>query len=985
MRSAAVALLALVTTAASVPAAEIALTRDGQPVATVVLASQPSTAARFAAAEFVDHVRRITGAALPVVTDATAVSGPRVLVGQSTATAALGLDTASFQTQEYMVRYLPDTLVFMGRDAATTAAPQETYRRVEGRHGRALGFDGEKDAFIVPDCGFSDAAGTLEAWVWLPAEVPTRCHGTILRLDGADPWTYHIIQRDQNTSAISYTTYDGTNGHSLRSQDLAEGWHHIAGTYSATTGKMALWIDGVCLGETAYVRTTCKGAVLGIGAVGVQVGNTFRGRIDEVRVSTTVREVPREAAGGPYTMDGNTACLYPFDEPGGLPVDSAGGAHSAPLPELFGENGTLYAVYDMLERSCGVRWYAPTDLGTVCPQRPTLTVSGPDIRRAPAMLHRWVTPTAFYLPGPPDRVSARDLHLWKLRQRIGGQAFWVCHSFQGYYDRFLKDHPDWFAQGYPGQPPQLCYTHPDLIRQVVQDARDYFDGKGKQAGATAEGEVFGLVPMDNNQWCQCPRCQAEMNAAQRANPQFNNGKASNYVWGFVCKVAEEVRKSHPNKWIGALAYSDYAYVPDTVAPGPNVVVQLCLHTRNWWCPSMEANDVKVLDDWRRQDGTRPLYLWLYYCFPALNAQSGDFAYFPGFFAHHVVGQMKRYHEARIQGLFMEHSSEFGQTMLMDQLEFYVTLKLADDPGLDGNTLIEEFFRGYYGVAGGPMAELYGRLEGTFWTPANYPDAIRTSPAHQHQTEDLAWGSLGTPERMATFAGLMAQAEAAARTPEEKARVAAFRTGIWEPMVAGQQRYEARLLKRAEGTRSVRVPKAADAGGDPGRVDFATVPALPGWGSLGGEPTPRRLELRAVHDGRTLYLQFTEWTETARLGRGGMVWDGDDWELFVAAERGSAYRQFCVAPDGRSVRLLHPQDVAAWDLGEKVASDTAADRWTVRLALPLDRLLGTPLTSGSAFYANVYRASPGASNLLAWAPIFASGFHHTDRLPQWILE
>ena len=36
--------------------------------------------------------------------------------------------------------------------------------------------------------------------------------------------------------------------------------------------------------------------------------------------------------------------------------------------------GTLYAVYDFLEKECGVRWYMPTDLGRVVPTRKTLTV-----------------------------------------------------------------------------------------------------------------------------------------------------------------------------------------------------------------------------------------------------------------------------------------------------------------------------------------------------------------------------------------------------------------------------------------------------------------------------------------------------------------------------------------------------------------------------------------------------------------------------------
>lgn len=49
--------------------------------------------------------------------------------------------------------------------------------------------------------------------------------------------------------------------------------------------------------------------------------------------------------------------------------------------------------------------------------------------------------------------------------------------------------------------------------------------------------------MDNMSWCKCPRCQAELNKAEDTNRQFNNGKASDYVFNFVNKVAREIAKS----------------------------------------------------------------------------------------------------------------------------------------------------------------------------------------------------------------------------------------------------------------------------------------------------------------------------------------------------------------------------------------------------------------------------------------------------------
>jgi len=125
------------------------------------------------------------------------------------------------------------------------------------------------------------------------------------------------------------------------------------------------------------------------------------------------------------------------------------------------------------------------------------------------------------------------------------------------------------------------------------------------------------------------------------------------------------------------------------------------------------------------------------------------------------------------------------------LELYLTFKLADDPDLDGEALIAEFFTRYYGPAAAPMKALYCAIEDAYSNPAGYPESIRTSPAHQHQTAQLAWGSLGTPERMEQFAKLMNQARAAAETPDEKARVALFEKGIWAYMVEGRKLHDAR--------------------------------------------------------------------------------------------------------------------------------------------------------------------------------------------------
>lgn len=1003
----AVAVAALLTSiVASDPYPEIALVEDGQPAATIVLASEPSQSARFAAAELRYHVHRITGATLPIVSDAEEVADPRILVGESEATRRLDVRSATFRPQEYLVRFLPDTLVLIGHDEDDPTRRDITPESARGRFGRAAKFDGQSTLIRVLDAGFGDAQGSWEAQVWIPAEAPEK-HGTILRVDGANPWTYHILQRDAGTSRITYVTYDGEKGSSVRSGDLAEGWHHVLATWDAGAAQISLYVDGEFCGSNNYVETTCAGQPVGIGGVAHgstnPVANCFVGLIDEVRISSIVRDPDTDAAGGPYEVDEATTTLYRFDDGAGSLPEALDPLAAASLPNAFRSNGTLYATYDFLERHCGVRWYAPGEIGIVCPEQSSLTVGGPDRRHMPAMEMRMIAGAYLYMPTAADRVPGPLAELYKLRMRIGGVVKVTGHSFYHYPDQYLAEHPEWFARPAPDVLPsadgptvsQMCYTSEGFIKQISQDAIDYFDAGGTAGGPGRGHHVFGLVPMDNSSWCKCRECQALLNEEQRDNPQFNNGLASDYIYQFTNRVARQVGERHPDMWLGQLAYSTYAYPPEDVELEPNIQVQMCLHTRNWWCPSMEANDRKVLTEWRERDPDRPLYLWLYYCFPALNARSGSYHYFPGFFAHQVVRQMQMYHDAGIRGMYVENSSECDATFLMDQLEYYVTFRLADDPALDGNELIDEFFEKYYGAAGEPMKALYRRIEDIYTSPEYYPPEIQNSPGHQHQNEELAWGWLGTPERMAQMQKLMDQAVAAAQSDVEKQRVEMFKRGIWDYMVEGRELYERHAANRQQPIATVTVPRIGDAGSveteaDLAGVNWAALALCPGWGNLSGDPAPRELTTRLGHDARYLYVELTDAVSSATLRATDAVWTGDDFELFFASRRDAdAYHQICIGPNADVAEFAwttEPRQSSKWESGAVVESRTDdADGWRVRAAFPLHSLVPGGLSGKDKLYANFYRNSQDATGYLAWHPTFGHGFHDLDRLPELVLD
>jgi hypothetical protein len=463
------------------------------------------------------------------------------------------------------------------------------------------------------------------------------------------------------------------------------------------------------------------------------------------------------------------------------------------LPGFFDDQGTCYAVYDFLERFCGIRWYGPTELGMVHPTMRTLSFDSKEIHRSPAFAHRegsMITPWPI-LQELWNNPSAEECYLYMRRLRTGGDKWAGNHSFRSFYDRFLKknpehpelfegEHPEYFAQGRSDGERQFCYTNPDFIERVAQDARDFFDGKGIKGFAPAMGDYFAVVPMDNNAWCLCPNCQAELEKdKQSSNPHFSNGRASGYMFGFINNVAKELKKTHPDKYISALAYWDYACFPERIQLESNVAVAPCLQTRIYWGPNIVRNDIKFYKRWVEKKD-RPIYLWLYYCFPEENALGGGYQCFPGFMAHTASRQIKMYHEDGVKGLFLCGIGE--------QVDFYITMKLLDDPELDIDEILDEFFTSYYGASAEPMKNLYLRIEDIYSNPENYPPEVRTEERQFHQNEEIAWKYLGTEERMAELGELMQKAKQLAITDVEKQRVQLFEIGVWNYMLEGRKKF-----------------------------------------------------------------------------------------------------------------------------------------------------------------------------------------------------
>jgi hypothetical protein len=790
-------------------APEFPLVKDGKTQATIVIAKEPSKTTLFAVQELNEHLELVAGAKLPVVDDVAEVKGRRVLVGESAATRALGINTADFKHQEYLVRATADTLVLLGKEEAPSVEkPTEIF--VPGKWGKALFFDGKTTILDIPKSGFSDAEGTLECWVLMDGSAS----GTILRVSspgiGGIPRVrigkdHVILLREGNK--IRYSSIADGKESALVSQPIPAGWHHVMATHSTALGKIELFIDGQSQGTAPYTPTLLANETLYVGAFrGSPLWTPLKGVIDEIRISKVAR--PAGIPSAPFAKDAETTLLLHCD---GSPEEpSAMLEMIRVLPSRNGEIGTLYAVYNILEKTAGVRWYAPGAIGRTFEKKPDVGVSLADLRFAPSMVSRTMSVHSLFLDTPENKFGLYDMNLFMLRLRAGGSDYVKGnHSFDGYYDRFSKaygkkpeklqeDRPEFFAQGLTeeqmkappvaGGRPNLNYSSQALVEQVVKDARAQFDKGAKLAQlGGAKVSYFSMGPMDMAPYSKDPESEA---ASRQPRDAIDRGMRSDYWFGFVNKVARELRKSHPDNWVTCLAYYDFLEYPEKVGIEPNVIITLAPHygaPSGVWDPARRERQRRVEEGWFKYSKKSPVYMWLYYDTQSLTF--GNFIY-PEACAWAVPPFLKRLHEAGIKGVFNELCTETGNSYLNCQLENYLTLMLAFDATRDGEAMINEFFTKYYGAAAESMKQLYRELEAVKFDLNNYPESVRARTKYQNLSPEIACKHLLTPERMTKWTALVDAALANAQGVH-KERVQQYQTGVWGRITSERTKFLAK--------------------------------------------------------------------------------------------------------------------------------------------------------------------------------------------------
>lgn len=334
--------------------------------------------------------------------------------------------------------------------------------------------------------------------------------------------------------------------------------------------------------------------------------------------------------------------------------------------------GTLYGVYELLEKYWGCRKYTPEV--EIVPQCSSLML--------PADIDDWQVPVI--TSRNMLYVCANDNAFFDWLRLTQTPTSWVDRGKWGLWvhtfgtlipsEKYFDKHPEYYAMNEKGErvPSQLCMSSPELLDVLCKELDSHMSEK-------PEALYWSVSQNDNYNYCKCDACQKVYE---------EEGSPSGLLIRFINKVAER----YPDKIISTLAYQFTRKAPVLTKPADNVNIMFCNIECNRSKPipldSLSAGFRKDMDDWAKISNN--ILLWdyvvqfsnLYTPFPNFRTLQPNMQYFAG---NHVTS------------VFSQGNPEPAGEMCY--LRAYVSAKLLWNPDCDLIAVIDDFLTGYYGKAG----------------------------------------------------------------------------------------------------------------------------------------------------------------------------------------------------------------------------------------------------------------------------------------------
>lgn len=392
-------------------------------------------------------------------------------------------------------------------------------------------------------------------------------------------------------------------------------------------------------------------------------------------------------------------------------------------------HGTRYAATTFLEEKLGVRYLWPGEHGKVVPRRDTITVADFQHRFTPKLAQRRIRSMGYHdrlqvgldnlgftkadyerlrADAQRTKVESPDWFGW---HRLGGTLNMNGgHAFGHLWEKYGKNHPEWFALQHDGTRDQsrspdrarLCVSNEELIAAIATEKIEELNRNPNLLGVS-------IAPNDGGRsaFCTCAKCEALDSARGRkiqlwdfskgARRDFEHVSLTDRMVFFWNAIAEKVAKVHPDRLLVVDAYSVYAAPPVERKLHPQLVVRFAPlaygaedyrqeSLREWDAWSQAAKRIYFRPNLMlagRRDGMPLLYV-------------------------HKFGKDFRYLADR--GMMGTDFDSCCHNWATQGLNYYVVARLHWNPEQDVDAIVDDYCRSGFGPAAKSVRRYFDGLE-----------------------------------------------------------------------------------------------------------------------------------------------------------------------------------------------------------------------------------------------------------------------------------
>jgi len=420
------------------------------------------------------------------------------------------------------------------------------------------------------------------------------------------------------------------------------------------------------------------------------------------------------------------------------PKHMDGKGRLAPITGRQQEYGTVNAVYTFLQEHLHVRWLWPGDTGEdIVPQKriafaPLEFRYHPQIRARSGQFYRLAL--GYSKDGPAQQ--------WARFQRLQLDSLELSggHAFSDWWEKYHKTHPDYFAMqpdgtrsGFPNpNNAKLCDSNPAVWDQWLAEVED-------KLKADPTLRVFNASANDG--WdaghCVCEKCRAwdhpqgEIVTYRWKNLTEDRPAITDRHVTFANALARKLKQRFADKqlYVQLHAYGLSRPAPVAAVPDDNVIISSVanFHLRGDGVGDDRSIHMKQFKDWAAK---APHLAWR----PNLGNPAGLQWGMPDVAMTQAAEDFRFVADNHCVGLFFD---TFWGHWATQGPHYYLIAKVAWNPRLDAQAVMEDYYRRAFGPASAELKAYWTLMEQTRQTFVNeVRNRFRAFDISQRYTPEL---------------------------------------------------------------------------------------------------------------------------------------------------------------------------------------------------------------------------------------------------------